>query len=379
MSEPWKIGRLRGGLALVYWRDNKRHRHSLGCTDKSEAERLAPALYDQLTKPKGKTVEALWQAYCADKAGRVVVTTMGHTWKALKARFGTMQADTITIADCRAHIDERRAAGRKDGSICTELGHLRMVLVWAVKHKHLREAPPIERPPLPLPKEEHLTQAESKRLIQAAEMPHLKLFAILALTTGARSAAILDLTWDRCDFERGRVNLRNPEIKRPHKGRAIVPMNRTLRAALLEARDHRLTDHVIEWGGEKVGSVKKGLAAAATRAKLKHVSPHMLRHSAAVHMAEAGLPMEEIAQFLGHGDVKVTRGVYARFSPDYLAEAASALEYDDLGSVNRRSLPSGGKKTPAGVKKQSENRDGDGGRDRDRTCDPFHVKEVLSR
>jgi hypothetical protein len=48
--------------------------------------------------------------------------------------------------------------------------------------------------------------------------------------------------------------------------------------------------------------------------------------------------MEEIAQFLGHDDVATTREIYARFSPDYLKKAASALEYDDLGSMNQRSL-----------------------------------------
>jgi integrase len=46
--------------------------------------------------------------------------------------------------------------------------------------------------------------------------------------------------------------------------------------------------------------------------------------------------MEEIAQYLGHSDVNVTRQIYARFSPDYLRKAASALEYDDLGSLNRK-------------------------------------------
>ncbi len=53
-------------------------------------------------------------------------------------------------------------------------------------------------------------------------------------------------------------------------------------------------------------------------------------HSAAVHMAEAGIPMDEIAQYLGHENVDVTRSVYARFSPTYLRKAASVLEYDDL-------------------------------------------------
>lgn len=43
-------------------------------------------------------------------------------------------------------------------------------------------------------------------------------------------------------------------------------------------------------------------------------------------MAEAGIPMEEIAQYLGHANVEVTRKVYARYSPDYLRKAASALE-----------------------------------------------------
>ena len=47
-------------------------------------------------------------------------------------------------------------------------------------------------------------------------------------------------------------------------------------------------------------------------------------------MAEAGLSMEVIAQYLGHEDVNVTRKVYARFSPTYLKQAASVLEYDDL-------------------------------------------------
>jgi integrase len=65
----------------------------------------------------------------------------------------------------------------------------------------------------------------------------------------------------------------------------------------------------------------------------------LLRHSAAVHMAEDRRSMEEIRQFLGHSDINVTRKIYARFSPDYLKEAAEALEIDDLGTLYRRTLP----------------------------------------
>lgn len=55
---------------------------------------------------------------------------------------------------------------------------------------------------------------------------------------------------------------------------------------------------MIEWGGRPVKSVKRGLKRAAKLAAIDVVSPHMLRHSAAVHMAGAGISMEEIAQYL---------------------------------------------------------------------------------
>jgi site-specific recombinase XerD len=97
---------------------------------------------------------------------------------------------------------------------------------------------------------------------------------------------------------------------------------------------------VIEWAGERVKLLKRGIKTAATNAEISRaVSPHILRHSAAVHMAEDGVPMDEIQQFLGHSDINTTRKIYARFSPDYLRDAASALEMDDLGSLNQRALP----------------------------------------
>ena len=77
-----------------------------------------------------------------------------------------------------------------------------------------------------------------------------------------------------------------------------------------------------------VKSIKKGFSAAAKAAGLSGVSPHVLRHTAAVHMVEAGRSMDEIAQFLGHSDTRITASVYARYSPEHLRAAADALEFD---------------------------------------------------
>jgi integrase len=332
----YRIGKLSGRFVLVFDVNGKRRRFRLNAKDASEAYRLAPGIFAELTRPSGRKVNNLWQAYVQDRAGRAVAVTMSYTWKALRDRFGNMDGEAITVEDCRAHVAERRKAGITDGTLWTELGHLRMALVWAQKHRLIDRAPYIERPSKPPPRERYLTKTQARALINAATMPHMKLYILLALGTGARNAALLDLTWDRCNFERELIDLRNPEITLPHKGRAIVPMTRTVKAALLSARTGTISEHVIEWAGKKVATVKRGLLFAAKQAGVGHVTPHLLRHSAAVHMAEEGVPMEEIAQFLGHSDVDVTRKVYARYSPDYLRKAAAALEYDDLAVAVRR-------------------------------------------
>lgn len=344
----YRIGRLKGRFT-VEWHDSngKRHRYRLDATDARGAAIEAPGIYATLNRPKGSTVADIWNAYLADHAGRAVAANMPHNWKALAERFGALQAEGVTIEDCRAHSEARSRAGIKPGTIATELGRLRMVLRWAEKRRLIARAPTIERPSPPKRRDLHLTRDECRALIGHAGMPHLRLYIILALATAARNRAILDLTWDRCDFARGKIDLRNPAIGRPHKGRAIVPMNRSARAALLDAHAGALTDYVVEWAGDRVQSVRRGLKAAARRAGIAGpVSPHLLRHSAAVHMAEAGIPMEEIAQYLGHEDVGVTRKVYARFSPAHLQRAAAVLDYDGSGSSNHPSTTFSGQIPP---------------------------------
>lgn len=51
----------------------------------------------------------------------------------------------------------------------------------------------------------------------------------------------------------------------------------------------------------------------------------MLRHTAAVWMAEGGIPITEIAAYMGHTTPAVTFRTYARYSPEYLRKASDAI------------------------------------------------------
>lgn len=324
----WRLTRLHGEFCVA-WADDTvasgRRRYRLGTSDRAEAERIAHRIYAEATRPQGRTVEDLWKGYVADMAGRAVVGTMAHTWKALRDRFGALDGEAVTIADCRAHVAARRQAGIKDGTIHTELGHLRMVLLWAGKQGIIAKVPPIERPSKPEPKDAFLSREEVRRLLDAANAPHIRLAIMLMIGTGARNEAAMQLTWDRVDLERRTIQLRNPFDRARRKGRATVPINDSLLAALDTAKRGALTGYVIEWAGEPVKSIKRGLKAAGKAIGRPDVSPHMLRHSAAVWLAEDGHSMEEIAQYLGHNDARVTARVYARYSPTHLRKLADSL------------------------------------------------------
>lgn len=324
----WRITKLDGEFCVTWDDGDVRRRYRLGTRDPAEAARRAPARYAKLTRPIGTTVKDLWESYCLDKAGRSVVTTMKYTWKALEPHFGSLEGESVAIADCRAYTEARRKKGIKDGSTHTELGHLRSVLVWAAKNRLIAHAPHIDRPRKPDPKEGYLTRKEVALLIEATKkkMPHINLAINLLIGTGARSAAALELTWDRVDFTRRMIQLRNPFDKAPRKGRATVPINDTLLVALVAAKEGAMSPYVIEWAGGPVKSIKKGIKTAGAAIGRPDVSPHMLRHSAAVWLVEDGHSMSEVAQFLGHSNEAMVFKVYGRYSPDYLRRLASSLE-----------------------------------------------------
>lgn len=304
-------------------------RRALRTKDREEAERRLIDLRAELAAPEGATVGEIVDAYLTEKQGRIADhARLEYGWARAKAHFAHLRPDQITRQVCRDYVALRQDQGRRergrpigDGTILKEINIVRQALNWRGVQGAVFEAP--SQPP---PVDKHLTREEFARLLDACGMPHIRLFMVLALSTAGRKSALLQLTWDRVDFERGQIRLAVVGEKN-RKGRALVPMTDRLRAELEEARRAALSPYVIEYAGRAVGDVKKGFAAAVDRAGLEGVTPHLLRHSAAVWMAEGGISMDEIAQFLGHTDPRITYRVYARYSPEYLKRAASVLEF----------------------------------------------------
>ena len=320
----YRIVKHRGKFSLAYTDPERgRVRVALGTDDRGVADARAGEIWRSRNRPPSDKVADIWQAYISDrKSDHVEADPSGSTWRALEPSFGHSLGSAITRDQCREHYKARRRAGRSDSTIRKELEMLRAAL-----RRYLgKSAPSIWMPPPSKPRERYLTKDELATLLTHVETPHVRLFIILAVTTGARMSALLDLTWDRVDLERKVIDLNPAGRHQSNKRRAVVPIAARAASALEEALAGAMTDYVIEYSGGPVKSVKKAIQAAAKRSGVE-CSPHVFRHTAGVWMAEADVPMQKIAQYLGHTSTRVTETTYARYSPSFMRDASAALDW----------------------------------------------------
>jgi integrase len=313
----YTVQRLRGGYAIV-WRDEKgRHRRQLEAGDRNSAEAEARGIWHRATDA-AQTVGKIVEAYIVAREQAEIASTprQKDAWKAMKSFWENVEPDRIDDAMCRKYADGRNVGA---ATLRYELTMLSVAL------RHAGKPRKVWRPPAPERQVRHLTHAEFERWYAEVKAPHARLYALLGLFTMARPSAILELTWDRVDFERRQIDLNPRGRRQTKKRRPVVAVNDELLEALQEAHRARQSEFVVERGAKRVGNIKKAFQAASARSEIR-VTPYTLRHTGAVWAAEAGASMDELAQFMGHDDSVTTSTHYARYSPGHLMGVASKVQ-----------------------------------------------------
>jgi integrase len=307
-----------------------RRRISTGCTDRAGAEAVLANYLTESAKPQLAVVsiETILGHYLANRRELAIpgADRLGWAHKPLSRILGVKPPEAITDAECRRYAVKRRGEGISDATIRTELQALRAALRWAAGRdiRLIGEVPKISMPPRPEPRIRWLTQPEANALLAGCRAPHVALFVTIALHTGARSGAILGLTWQRVDLENRVLDFRDPGRNRTRKRRVVVPINDTLHAALTAARALATSEAVVEWAGGSIVRIKHAFRDAAARANLHGVTPHVLRHTAVTWMLQAGVNPWEVAGFTGM-TLEMVQQVYGHHHPDHLRDAARAL------------------------------------------------------
>ena len=155
-----------------------------------------------------------------------------------------------------------------------------------------------------------LSPADVDKLISSANCVRDRAILELLYSCGLRVAELCNLRWD--DVNSGTRTLR------VHNGKGskdrFVPIGERALDSLLAMPMN--SPRVFPLTRASVWNIVK---ACASRAGLKNVSPHTLRHTFATHLLEGGANLRAIQELLGHSSV-VTTQIYTHVSKKRLRE-----------------------------------------------------------
>lgn len=260
-----------------------------------------------------------------------------YAYPKLIAHFGHLAVADIMPSDVSAFVDARRAGrlGRPsvNHTISGELSVLNAAINHAVKERRLpkADAPFIKLPGVSAPRDRWLTFDEADALLTAAlewvdprlpadRLPRIYRFIAITLNTASRKSAVLGLTRAQVDLAGGMIHLNPAGRAQTKKRRPRVPISDALRP-ILERTLREVPDKAEAFLLDHDGNVRTAFENAVARAGLSDdVTPHVLRHTKATWMAQAGVSMFDIAGVLGDTVETVTK-TYAHHHPDYLRNA----------------------------------------------------------
>lgn len=248
--------------------------------------------------------------------------------------FGGRYPQDIGPADC---IKYRKQRGASDGTVRRELGVLMAVCRFGVKHRLLarEDLPIIERPATPPPRDRWLDEGELCDLVSAGRslrtgdrISRIERFLWLAIMTAARFDAILTLEWSQIDWGAKMIHFNPPGRQQTKKRRASVTIADELLIMLREAYLQRVSEFVLDNKKDIRGDFRKAVKLSG----LGGVTPNVLRHSAATHMARRGTPLWQIAGVLGNSMATVEKN-YAHRCPRDTREAVGNIPAPNIGEL----------------------------------------------
>lgn len=247
--------------------------------------------------------------------------------KHLRIHFGALEVEdfakgvkrrAVAFADHRREVD-----GVGDSTINREIRNLAAALNFAEREELIERnhnvAKRLVKPAQAEPRDRVLSHHEGGELDRFtgaldAAPKHYARFARIALLTGQRKTAILELERRHVDFERGVLWFSRTQAKKTKKRRQDQPINDALRAVLDECLADMAPgcERLIQWRGRPVRDVRGAHKSVCARAGIsERLTIHDLRRTAAQTVRDELDDLSAAAGLIG--DTEATTGrTYAR-------------------------------------------------------------------
>jgi len=243
-----------------------------------------------------------------------------HHLKWWNERLGRRQLTDISPKDIAEFRDKllkepsHKKKPRAPATIVRYLSSLSAMYETAIKEWHWIEKNPVKlirKPKVSNERVRFLTEEECPRLLESCKQSrneYLHSIVLVTLCTGMRRGEVLGLRWEDLDFERKLIRL--TETK--NGTTRYTPMVDVTYRVLKKLYDSEVvfdqTHHVFpSLNPSRYIDIRSAFTFALKRAKIDDFHFHDLRHSCGSFLAMSGATDREIAEVLGHQDVRSAR------------------------------------------------------------------------
>jgi integrase len=361
----WSEARQRwiGTVAVGYAANGKRRTRTFSARTKTEAKiRLRELLRDAERGVKlsqrvtvAEAVEG-WLAFGLNGRSEATVKTSRHLAEShIVPTLGKRRLTDLRAVDVDRLLRTKRTE-LATSSLRKMLSILRRVLRWAESRdmvgRNVATLCTVPTGKVGRPSRA-LTLDQAQTLLSAAEGKPLGAYVVLALLTGARTEELRALTWDHLDLD-GYPDATPPrppsvQVWRSVRSGGDTKTRTSRRTIALPARCiEALSKHQVEqqavgvWSDHgyvfctatgtplDAANVRRSFRAICEGAGLdveEHAwTPRELRHSFVSLLSDAGVPIESIAQLVGHRSTIVTETVYRKQLRPVLTGGAQVMD-----------------------------------------------------
>jgi integrase len=195
-----------------------------------------------------------------------------------------------------------------------------------------------------------LTEYEIEILKKTATTHRGGLFALTLLYTGIRRGEALALTWNDIDLNNRTISINKAayfngnqmDIKTPKTkaGNRIIPIPDELYEALKKAKKTSTsvfnlnTQSAFKRMWDSFMTTANKIAGGNSKIKaIERITPHMLRHTYATILYNAGVDIKSSQELLGHSDIKTTLQIYTHLEDKKRKETAEKINYYFRGQI----------------------------------------------
>lgn len=303
------------------------------------------------TEAKRHTVAEMIDRYTREvlpkKKGQAIGTQAPHYawWKAKLGAYTLADVTPTLLAECRDKLAAEPLPAKKEGAapryrgpatVVRYMAALSHAFTIAVKEWGWLDDTPmrkVTKPSLPRGRVRFLSDDERARLLDACKQsdnPLLYPAVVLALSTGARKAEVMGLSWDNVDLPRGRAILH--ETKNGER-RALPITGHALELLHGMAKVRRLDTALLfpsKTNAKQPMDLRAPWLAALKKAGIEDFHFHDLRHTTASYLAMNGATLAEIAEVLGHKTLAMVKR-YSHLSDGHVSKVVERMNAKIFG------------------------------------------------